>query len=81
MEKGNQHWIDDARSVTHCLGVDWNKLGHSTVILKPIIGLDWITALRAPQIRAILEQDALQLSLFDQQDKAELPPTGGSSAL
>jgi transposase len=30
--------------------------------------LDWITALRAPQIKALLEQDALQLSLFDEQN-------------
>jgi transposase len=29
-------------------------------------GLDWITALRAPQIKALVEQDALQLSLFDE---------------
>jgi hypothetical protein len=31
--------------------------------LKPA-GLDWITALRAPQIRALLDTGALQLSLF-----------------
>ena len=31
-------------------------------------GLDWITALRAPQIQALVEADALQLSLFDEQD-------------
>ena len=30
--------------------------------------LDWITALRAPQIKALVEADALQLSLFDEQD-------------
>jgi hypothetical protein len=28
--------------------------------------LDWITALRSPQIKALVEQDALQLSLFDE---------------
>src|SRR5208337_5388884 len=28
--------------------------------------LDWITALRAPQIRALVEADAIQLSLFDE---------------
>lgn len=39
--------------------------------LRPA-GLDWITALRAPQIKALVEADALQLSLFDQQDLAEI---------
>ena len=35
-------------------------------------GLDWISALRAPQIRALAEQGHLQLSLFDQRDMAEV---------
>jgi hypothetical protein len=37
--------------------------------LKPA-GLDWITALRAPAIRALVEGGALQMSLFDQRDMA-----------
>jgi transposase len=32
--------------------------------LKNIDGLDWITALRAPQIRQLVEQEYLQLSLL-----------------
>jgi hypothetical protein len=32
-----------------------------------LAGLDWITALRAPAIKALLESGSLQLSLFDQQ--------------
>src|SRR6266404_8717343 len=39
--------------------------------LKPA-GLDWITALRAPQIRALLDAGAFQLSLFDERDLAEV---------
>jgi DDE family transposase len=35
-------------------------------------GLDWITSLRAPQIRALVEQGQLQLSLFDTRDLAEI---------
>ena len=35
-------------------------------------GLDWITALRAPAIKALLEGGALQLSLFDQRDMASI---------
>jgi Transposase DDE domain len=35
-------------------------------------GLDWISALRAPQIKALVEADALQLSLFDEQDLVEI---------
>jgi Transposase DDE domain len=39
--------------------------------LKPA-GLDWITALRAPQIRSLLDTGAFQLSLFDERDLAEI---------
>src|SRR5512134_3695768 len=39
--------------------------------VKPA-GLDWITALRAPAIRALVEDGALQLSLFDQRDIAAI---------
>ena len=35
-------------------------------------GLDWITALRAPAIKALLESGSLQLSLFDQRDMASI---------
>jgi hypothetical protein len=35
-------------------------------------GLDWITALRAPQIQALFARGDLQLSLFDEQDLAEI---------
>jgi transposase len=34
--------------------------------------LDWITALRAPQIKTLVEADALQLSLFDEQNLFEI---------
>jgi transposase len=40
--------------------------------LRPIEGLDWITALRAPQIQKLVSDGALQLSLFDQRDLAEI---------
>ena len=35
-------------------------------------GLGWITALRSPQIQALLERGSLQLSLFDERDLAEI---------
>src|ERR1700726_2526090 len=35
-------------------------------------GLDWITALRAPAIKELLNSGALQLSLFDQRDIASI---------
>src|SRR5271167_760068 len=44
--------------------------------LRPA-GLDWITALRAPQIRALLDTGAFQLSLFDERDL----PTGQARGL
>jgi transposase len=34
--------------------------------------LDWISALRAPQIKALVEAGAIQLSLFDRQDLVEI---------
>lgn len=40
-------------------------------LLKPA-GLDWITALRAPSIRVLVEEGAFQLSLFDERDLAEV---------
>lgn len=39
--------------------------------LRPA-GLDWITALRAPAIRALADGGPLQLSLFDDRDLAEV---------
>jgi len=39
--------------------------------LKPA-GLDWITALRAPQIQALVREGPLQLDLFDDRDLAEI---------
>lgn len=35
-------------------------------------GLDWITALRAPDIKALAESGQLQLSLFDERDMATI---------
>jgi len=35
-------------------------------------GLDWITALRAPAIKQLVEQRGIELSLFDEHDLAEI---------
>jgi hypothetical protein len=40
--------------------------------IRPREGLSWITALRAPAIRQLVERGSLQLSLFDQRDLAEI---------
>ncbi len=40
--------------------------------LAPEEGLEWITALRAPAIRELAESGAVQLSLFDERDLAEI---------
>lgn len=40
--------------------------------LRPHEGLDWISALRAPAIRGLVERRELQLSLFDERDMAEI---------
>ena len=40
--------------------------------LRPLQGVDWITALRAPQIRTLAADEVLQMSLFDERDLAEV---------
>jgi transposase len=40
--------------------------------LKPVHGIEWITALRAPAIKKLASDGALQLSLFDTRDLAEI---------
>jgi transposase len=40
--------------------------------LQPVQGLDWVTALRAPTIRQLVEAGEIQLSLFDERDRAEI---------
>jgi hypothetical protein len=40
--------------------------------LRPVVGLEWITALRSGQIQKLVTDGALQLSLFDQTDLAEI---------
>jgi hypothetical protein len=40
--------------------------------LRPHEGLDWITALRTPQIQRLASQGLVQLSLFDERDLAEI---------
>jgi hypothetical protein len=47
--------------------------------LRPVEGLEWITALRAPAIAALVNSEVLQLSIFDEQDLFEFssPDYGG----
>jgi len=40
--------------------------------LQTTPGIEWITALRAPQIQALLSDGSLQLSLFDEKNLAEI---------
>ena len=40
--------------------------------VRPVAGLDWITALRAPAIARLVKQGRLQLSIFDERDLAEI---------
>ncbi len=40
--------------------------------LRALGGMDWITSLRAPAVRALAEDGALQLSLFDEANLAEI---------
>jgi hypothetical protein len=40
--------------------------------LRGLGGISWITCLRAPQIRVLAEQGAIQLSLFDEANLAEI---------
>ena len=40
--------------------------------LKPVEGLEWITALRAPAIGKLIKAGAIQMSFFDEKDLAEI---------
>jgi hypothetical protein len=40
--------------------------------LRPVEGLDWISALRAPSIGGLIKEEVLELSLFDEQDLFEI---------
>lgn len=40
--------------------------------LRVVEGLDWVSSLRAPQVRKLAESGVLQMSLFDQADLAEI---------
>ena len=40
--------------------------------LQPVVGLDWITALRSAAIQQLVSTGALQLALFDQRDWAQI---------
>jgi len=40
--------------------------------LQPVTGIDWITALKSVEVQKLVSDDALQLSLFDEQDLAEI---------
>ena len=40
--------------------------------VRSVEGLDWITALTAPQVRKLAEEQAFSPSLFDEQDLAEI---------
>jgi len=41
-------------------------------LMRSSEGVEWITALKAPQIKALVASGALQLSLFDERDLAEI---------
>ncbi len=49
--------------------------------LRTYPGLGWISCLRSSQIRTLVEQQDLQLSLFDQTDLAELTVEGSDERL
>lgn len=58
-------WVGDRGMITSRV-IDENLAGQADI--------DWITALRAPQVKKLVRQGAIQLSLFDQTDLAEIEP-------
>jgi hypothetical protein len=56
-------WVGDRGMITEA------RIKHD---LKGVEGVDWITALRGPSIKALVEQGAIQASLFDERDLAEV---------
>ena len=75
--RARQERIEDALAARHLAG---GTLGRDRGMLTAArlredvdpAGLDWITALRAPQVKKLVRDGALQLSLFDIQDLAEI---------
>jgi hypothetical protein len=52
---------------------DRGMIGHKTIAeLRELPGVGWITALKSPSIRALVEQGQLQLGLFDERNLLEL---------
>lgn len=52
---------------------DRGMMGHKTIAeLRELDGVGWITALKSPSIRALVEQGQLQLGLFDERNLLEL---------
>ncbi len=51
--------------------------GHEQVLATRVVmreheGIEWITALKAPQIKKLVKDGQLQLSLFDEANLAEI---------
>ncbi len=63
--------VGDRGMITIANHLAWAKMARIKEDLKPS-GLDWITALRAPEIRKLVEGGSLQLDLFDERDMAEI---------
>lgn len=52
---------------------DRGMIGHKTIAeLRELDGVGWITALKSPSIRALVEQGQLQLGLFDERNLVEI---------
>ena len=67
------HQAQDPSAAAVCLVGDLGMLTNARIRdeLRPA-QLDWLSALRSPQIKTLLEDGALQLSLFDEQNLVEI---------
>jgi transposase len=73
-------FLPEVQRLRECFGIeqlvmvgDRGMVGNTSIAqLREMAGMDWITALKSASIRTLVEQDQLQLGLFDERNLLEI---------
>ena len=73
-------FLPEVQRLRECFGIeqlvmvgDRGMVGNASIAqLREMAGIDWITALKSASIRTLVEQDQLQLGLFDERNLLEI---------
>ena len=73
-------FLPEVQRLRECFGIeqlvmvgDRGMVGNASIAqLREMAGIDWITALKGASIRTLVEQDQLQLGLFDERNLLEI---------